>query len=353
MKKKYLSADASLLDAVRAIEGERRRIAIVASDDGKLLGTITDGDVRRTLLAGGNLEIAVGEVMSSSPVTARLDSSESYLIDLMRKHNISTIPLVDQEGYFHRLAHISDLSPGDILDDASGFEFAVIMAGGEGTRLRPLTESMPKPMVDICGTPLLERQILRLARAGIKKIYISLNYLGHVIEDHFRDGKSFGVEICYLKEVQKLGTAGALSLLPITPSKPILVMNGDILTKSDFSSLYSFHIENNSQMTVAAVDYWVRIPFGVIQSNGSKVTALVEKPSQRFLCNAGIYAVSPDAFRLLPKGTHINMTDLVELCLSTEKNVSVFPVHEQWSDIGTPADLENARNLYSKIEEQQ
>lgn len=176
------------------------------------------------------------------------------------------------------------------------------MAGGEGMRLRPLTETIPKPMVDIGGVPLIERQIQRLVRAGIRRAYISVNYLSHIIEKHFGDGVDFGLEICYLREQEKLGTAGALSLLPERPVAPIIVMNGDILTTSDFGSLYAFHNNYSAQVTVAAVDYRVNIPYGVIRAEGPYVTELAEKPSQRFLCNAGIYAVSPLALGMLPLG---------------------------------------------------
>ena len=344
---KPLSPQARLVEAVRAIEVSRRRIAVVVGEDGRLLGTLTDGDVRRCLLAGGSLETPVSEVMNRDPVSAQDGSPEMYLLDLMRGGNIMAVPLLDDQGRFLRLVHLTDLAPNDESGDASGFEFAVIMAGGEGMRLRPITERIPKSMVDIGGVPLLERQIHRLAKAGLERIYISVNYLSHLIEDHFGNGSDFGLEILYLREHEKLGTAGALSLLPERPTRPIMVMNGDILTTSDFASLQSFHMNHGAQITVAAVDYKVSIPFGVIRAEGPYVTALTEKPSQRFLCNAGIYAVSPEALDLLPKEQYCNMTDLVETCLSAECSVAVFPVHEYWSDIGTPADLEKARNLFS------
>ena len=224
----------------------------------------------------------------------------------------------------------------------------VILAGGLGTRFSEETVLKPKPMVDICGVPLLERQIQRLAKAGLKRVYISVNYLSHVIEDHFGDGASFGLEIRYLRELQKLGTGGALSLLPERPDAPIVVMNGDILTTSDFGSLNAFHCNHAAEITVAAVDYRINIPFGVIQNEGSYVTGLTEKPSQRFLCNAGIYVLAPAALDLLPNGKPFNMTDLIDACLAMGRPVAIFPVHEYWSDIGTPADLDKARSLFSE-----
>lgn len=347
-----LDPRAPLVDAVRAIEGSRRRIAVVVDSNGQLVGTLTDGDVRRCLLAGGNLETSLAEAMNASPLSAPVGSSASYLLDLMRRRNILAVPLVDQAGRFVDVVHLTDLSPSDAAGDARGFAFAVIMAGGEGVRLRPLTESIPKPMVDIGGMPLLERQIQRLAASGLTRVYVSVNYLSHVIEEHFGDGSGFGLEVRYLREDRKLGTAGALSLLPERPTAPVLVMNGDIITDSDFGSLLTFHLGHQAEITVAAIDYRINIPYGVIRSDGPRVIGLQEKPSQRFLCNAGIYALSPSALSLLPPGGQANMTDLIEGCLGNGRQVAVFPVHEYWSDIGTPADLEQARRLFSQGTEQ-
>ena len=350
MSDTQLRPNAALIAAVRAIESSRRRIAVVVGDDGRLLGTLTDGDVRRCLLDGGSLETPVACAMNSDPITTKPDSPASYMLDLMRRGNIMALPLVDDAGHFKRLVHLTDLDgPNSEASRVSAFSFAVIMAGGEGTRLRPLTEKIPKPMVDIAGFPLLERQIQRLARTGLRRVYLSVNYLGHMIEDHFGDGSEFGIDIRYLYEKEKLGTAGALSLLPEIPSGPILVMNGDILTTSSFDSLYAFHQENGAHITLAAVDYRVSIPYGVIHAEGPFVRRLEEKPSQRFFCNAGIYAVSPQVLELLRDAEHCNMTDVVETCLSHNLPVAVFPVHEYWSDIGTPDDLEKARAFFLEM----
>lgn len=348
MTEKSLTVDAPLVEAVRAIEASRRRIAVVVSHDGKLLGTLTDGDVRRCLLAGGSLQVTVSEAMNAHPVSAPEDTPEKYLLGIMRQHNILAVPLLDKSGCFLRLVHLTDLAPSGEDHSKADFDFAVIMAGGEGTRLRPITNTIPKPMVDICGVPLLERQIQRLAKAGLTRIYLSVNYLSNVIEDHFGDGSCFGLEIRYLREQEKLGTGGALALLPEIPTAPIVVMNGDILTTSDFGSLNAFHCSHGADITVAAVDYCVHIPFGVVQNDGVYVTGLVEKPSQRFLCNAGIYVLSPPVLEQLPKTGAFNMTDLIDHSLAAGKPVAVFPVHEYWSDIGTPADLDKARNLFSE-----
>lgn len=348
MTEHVLSPEASLVDAIRAIEQSRRRITVVVSPDGRLLGTLTDGDVRRCLLGGGSLGTSVTQAMNPNPLSAPVGSPNGYLLDLMRRGNIIAVPLVDGMGHFEAIVHLSDLTDEVQIGAAADFVFAVIMAGGEGMRLRPITENIPKPMVDIGGVPLLERQIQRLAQVGIKRIYLSVNYLSHMIEEYFGTGEAFGVDIRYLREQQKMGTGGALSLLPEKATGPILVMNGDILTTSDFFCLYEFHSNNNADLTVATVEHFVSIPFGVVQNEGSIVTGLTEKPSQRFLCNAGIYAISPTALELLPIDRPCNMTDLIEACIKNGQTVAAFPVHEYWSDIGTHADLDKARNFYSE-----
>ena len=352
MSEKPLLPQASLMEAVCAIELSSRRMAVVVAEDGKLLGTLTDGDIRRNLLTGGTLQDLATKAMNPTPIIAEITYSDGDLIDLMRSVNVLALPLVDKIGRFVRLIHLMDLMKGgkDKTEGLLGFSFAVIMAGGEGTRLLPFTESTPKPMVEVGGVPLLARQIQRLVDAGIHRVYISINYLGHIIEEHFGDGRDFGVEIYYLREQVKLGTAGALSLLPEKPDHSIIVMNGDILTTFNFDSFYTFHQEYDAKVTVAAIDHRVNIPYGVIKTSGQFVAELIEKPSEQFLCNAGIYAISPEVLNLIPAGKFANMTDFIDSCLEKKIPVSVFPIHEYWSDIGTPDDLKKAREHFAKME---
>jgi NDP-sugar pyrophosphorylase family protein len=197
-------------------------------------------------------------------------------------------------------------------------------------------------MIDIGGVPLLERQVRAMVACGLRRIYISTNYLGHVIENHFEDGRGFGAEIRYLRETTKLGTAGALSLLPDVPQGPVLVINGDVLTTSDFGKLLAFHQETGAEVTIAAMIYRVVIPFGVLHVDGHRVAGIEEKPSQGFLCNAGIYVFSPEAVRSVPVGVQVDMPSVIERMIARRAAVSVFPIHEFWTDIGTPNDLELA-----------
>jgi len=343
MSEPVLAADATLRDAVRAIEESRRFIAVVVDASGKLLGTVSDGDIRRAILSGKELSSLVIDNMAENPVTVPNEMDPPAVQAFIHQTRIAAVPVVDSEGRFLRIEHDHSLyTGGNISQSCAGYGTAVIMAGGEGRRLRPLTDSLPKPMIEVGGIPLLERQVRRLAQAGIPHIYISTNYLGHVIEDYFGDGGAFGVVISYLRESTRLGTAGALSLLPEWPSTPLLVINGDVLTTSNFGALLDYHLSRGAMVTVSAMQHSVEIPYGVLELEGTQAVGLVEKPTQTFLCNAGIYAISPEAVALVAHGESTDMTDLIRMVLDAGKSVAVFPLHEFWADIGTPSDLERA-----------
>lgn len=348
MSEDTLNSSSTLMEAVQLIENSVKRLAVVLSEGKCVIGTLTDGDIRRYLLRGYTLDSLVTDVMNCSPIVSRVNASDSSIRELLKKNNIRSLPLVDVNGCYVRTFHEMEFVT-DTREEQKEKTFcaAIIMAGGEGVRLRPYTENLPKPMIDINGIPLLERQIRRLGKTGITNIYISVNYLGDIIKAHFGDGSSFGVTINYLDEDKKLGTGGALSLLPeLENSQSILVMNGDILTTSDFVNLFHFHREHDSMVTVSAINYHVEIPYGVIDYKDTEIIALLEKPSQSFFCNAGIYALSTGVLRHIPFDAFWNMTDLIDRCLLNKDKVTVFPVHEYWTDIGTPADLHQARKEF-------
>lgn len=344
MSLNFIYPSSTIRDAVEAIENNIERIVIVASKkNSELLGTITDGDIRRYILGNGSLDAPVSEVMNKNPVIATIKMSDSFVQQLFLQNNIRGIPLVDDQNKFIKLIYKDD-GLEDSISDKRTFGAAVIMAGGEGMRLRPVTLKIPKPMVEINGIPLLERQISNLQGIGIKTIFLAINYLGDVIKDYFGDGKKFGVKIKYINETIRLGTAGALGLIPeLKIKEPVLVMNGDILTTSDFSHIFQFHLDENADITVTAKDYHISIPYGVIQYEGARIKSIQEKPSQRFFCNAGIYVLSPKMINSIQTNKFLNMTDVIEKCISLGGNVSVFPLHEYWSDIGTEKDLQTAR----------
>jgi len=346
MKSKTLRKEDKLIEAVKAIEESDHRTVVVTDKYGLLLGTLTDGDIRRSLLKNGSLEIRVKDIMNKNPVTALENSSHKFIFNLMKKANVMSLPIINKKNEFIKLIHLKEIDYINKSVSNCKFDFAVIMAGGEGKRLRPFTNDIPKPMIHINGIPLIERQIRTLKDIGIKKVYISVNYLSHIIEEYFQDGQELNIEIKYIRENEKLGTAGALSLIKEVPRDPILVLNGDVLTNLNFINLYDYHLHKNAFMTVTAIEYRVAIPYGVIQESDGFINKIQEKPSQRFLCSAGIYVISPNVLKFISPERYFEMTELLEICISKSIPIAVYPIHEYWSDIGTPNDLEKARKFF-------
>jgi dTDP-glucose pyrophosphorylase len=346
MSSEVLSDSALLRDAVAAIERGRKTIAVLVNDNGVVVGTVSDGDVRRAILRGLHVETPVREIANFSPITALDGETSENLARLLTERGIEALPIVDAEGRFLRTAYIEDLTRVQgSLGPAGNFWAAVIMAGGEGRRLRPLTQNTPKPMLHIGGMPIMERNIRGLARLGVPRFFVSLNYLGHIIEDHFGTGENVGTRIDYLRETEPLGTGGAIGLIAEKPDGPLLVMNGDLLTGLDIARLLAFHDEHGAHITVAAKEYRMEVPFGVLRTDGADVRSLVEKPSERFLCNAGIYVLSAAVLESLPPGKRFDMTTLIEFAMAAGRKVVAFPMFELWHDVGTPAQLEEARSL--------
>jgi dTDP-glucose pyrophosphorylase len=341
MSEPILGPEATLREAVQAIEHTRRLIAVVVDGDKKLLGVLSDGDIRRALLAGQSLDGPATAAMTRAPILADDADGPQAWLAVMLERGVSAVPVVTADGHFVRVVQLGDYAGGQrAWTGGQDFAAAVIMAGGEGRRLLPITLDRPKPMIEVGGVPLLERQVRAMARAGLTRIFIATNYLGHVIEEHFGDGAEWGVQISYLREPRKFGTAGALSLLPPEIDGTLLVINGDVLTTVDFGKLLQYHLETQAFITVAASTHRVVIPFGVLRVNGHRAVAIEEKPSESYLCNAGIYALDCKALALVPADTKFDMTDVVTSALDAEHQVSVFPIHEYWADIGSPGDLQ-------------
>jgi len=349
MNDPVISQGATIRDAVAALETARCLLVAVVAGDRTLIGIVSDGDIRRALLSGNNLEAPVTQAMNRSPITASSQLGEQQLLHFLVSSGVAAAPVVDRDRRFVRIAQTTDFRYESSTPSSDArYAAAVIMAGGEGRRLMPVTVDRPKPMIEVGGVPLLERQIRSIVRSGLRSIYISTNYLGHIIESHFGDGSALGAEIHYLREKSKLGTAGALSLLPSRPSGPLLVINGDILTRSRFGALLDYHNETGGFITVAAVSHRVEIPFGVLRVEDGRATALDEKPSESFLCNAGIYVLQPEALDFVPADTRVDMTEVIAAAIAQGRNVSVFPIHEYWTDIGSPVDLERAMAEFSE-----
>ncbi len=337
-----LKSSASVREAMNLLEENRQGIVLIIDDDGRLLGTVTDGDIRRALLQNTQLEADSREIMALHPMVAQLDDSDERVKELMATHRIRHIPILDEDGRPVRVRALEEFAlPGQ------SFAFAVVMAGGEGQRLRPLTEQLPKPMVTVGDAPILENIVRHLVGSGIRQIYIAVNYKAEVIESHFGNGEGFGAEISYLREAEPLGTAGPLSLLPEAPTGPFLVVNGDVLTTSDFSRLLDYHRRHNAVATIAANEFRVDIPYGVLKVVEHHLLEIQEKPSASFLCNAGIYVLNAEVLDIIPRDKPFNMTDLFSELLNRGLPVAAFPVFENLVSADNVADLEEARRQFS------
>ena len=338
-----ISPDSTVRQAMACIDGNIAHLALVVDKQLRLLDTITDGDVRRAILAGVDLDSPVtmleGRRTASPypvPVTAPVGTESVTLLGLMRKRQVRHIPLLDETGRVSGLATLAELLPSDTLSLE-----AVVMAGGYGQRLRPLTLDLPKPMLPVGNRPLLERIIGRLREAGIQRVSLATHYKGELIAEHFKDGREFGVEINYVREDQPMGTAGALSLLGESDS-PLLVINGDILTEIDFHAMLEFHQDNSADMTVGIQPREFQIPYGVVEINEVAVTGITEKPLIRHFINAGIYLLSPGVLRHIPIGQSYDMPDLIDKLVAEGRRVVGFPIREYWMDIGHIEDYHKA-----------
>jgi dTDP-glucose pyrophosphorylase len=330
----------TIREAMSRINRGARGIVLVVDPQQRLEHTVTDGDIRRAILAGDGLDQPISTLIArkpSGPITAPCDLPVDEQIRRMQAHGIRQLPLLDSQGQVAGMTFLEDL----IREPESSVQ-AVIMAGGFGKRLRPLTDQTPKPMLPIRGKPLMERTINRLKSAGIRNINITTCYLPEKISGYFGDGNQFGVDLHYVEEDQPLGTAGALGLLD-SNQDTLLVLNGDILTGIDFRSMIEFHRRHGAELTVGVRQYGVDVPFGVVQTHKGMVRSLREKPTVDFLVNAGIYLVEPSARSLIPQQRRFDMTELIQSLLDAGRNVMSYPIVEYWIDIGKLDDFQRAQ----------
>lgn len=341
-KQLQITEDTSITDAIKVIDEGSARIALVVHADGRLLGTATDGDVRRGLIRKVSLEAPIGEVMNRNPITIRQSTPREVALKLLQDNDLLQLPVVDDTG---RLIGLESYRA--MLSPPKRDNWVFLMAGGFGKRLRPLTDTCPKPMLKLGGKPILELILERFIAAGFHKFYISLHYLAPVIKDYFGDGSKWGVIIRYIEEDKPLGTAGALSLLPATTEHPLIIMNGDLLTHINFSDLIHQHGEQDDELTVCVREYDYQVPFGVVETENDKVVSIIEKPVQSFFVNAGIYVLSSAVINSLDKGQYCDMPDLIRQCIDQGGQVGVFPIHEYWLDIGRLDDFERAQTEFT------
>ena len=330
----FVVVQTSVRDTMATIDQHGKGIALVVDEQQRLLATITDGDIRRAILAGVDLTQPVmclkqgRQNVRVSPVTAPLGTSEAEILALMQANIVRQVPLLDDRGRVCELAVMDDL-----LRETDLPVTGVIMAGGYGKRLMPLTETVPKPMLPVNGRPLLEHMLDKLQHAGIRSVNVATHYLSDSIVQHFQDGSGFGVRLKYFQEAEPLGTAGALAKMS-SGTDPLLVINGDILTGVDIRAMLQYHREHDAQLTVGVRQYDIEVPFGVVETDGVRVTRIAEKPVLRHFINAGIYFVNPAICRLVPENRYFDMPDLIQAVIASGGTVISFPVREYWLDVG-------------------
>jgi dTDP-glucose pyrophosphorylase len=334
----------SIREALEVIDAGGVQIALITDTNDRLKGVVTDGDIRRAILEGVDLDAPVQFVMNDTPVTVHPQEDRESLIDRMQARRIHQIPLVDNDG---RVVGIEVLD--DLLQPEARLNPVVIMAGGLGTRLRPLTEDCPKPLLEVGDQPILETILEGFVAHGFQRFYLSVNYKSGMIEDYFGDGSDWGVDIRYLHEEKRLGTAGPLSLLPEQPDEPLIVMNGDLLTKLNFAHLLDYHRDDAAVATMCVREHETQVPYGVIATEEQRMTGIEEKPTERYFVNAGIYVLEPETLDLVPENEFFDMTELFDAIIEREAEATVFPVREYWQDMGQKEDFRRANGEYEKV----
>lgn len=341
--KLLIEPDLSLEEAIRHVENLGSGIAFIADASGRLLGALSDGDVRRAILCHKPLDGPVRDAMNPSPKTVAHNTPASEAQVLMDLHRIRFVPVLDEAG---RIVHV--FAHEDVHTDPARDNMAVIMCGGLGSRLKELTQKTPKPLLPVGGQPILETIVGQLGKHGFRNVVLATNYKADMINGHMGNGDHLGVQIDYVREKQRLGTAGALKLLGGVNGKPLLVMNGDILTKVNFDAMLEYHQACGWAMTICMVTYDLRIPYGVIDadSNG-QLQGIREKPMQRFFINAGIYVLNPALIDLIPDNEYFDMTDLVNAACANGMRAGTFPIHEYWIDVGRMEEYHRANREYA------
>ena len=341
-----LTPDTPVLKAIEVLERSKAKIVLVVNTDGKLVGSATDGDVRRGFLRGCTVNSPVRDVMHTTPYTLPLETTRQQILEIMQAMDIRQVPLVRPDGT------VAGIVTRDFLLGQAHTKRdnpVVIMAGGKGTRLMPLTTYIPKPMVEVSGRPILEWIIHRFTKQGFTDFHIAINHLGHVIEEYFGDGGKHSCQINYVREKDFLGTAGALALLDKAAfNEPIIVINGDIMASIDFGSVVEYHIASGGIATVCVRPHRIEVPYGVVEIKDGMLQTIVEKPVREDLVSAGIYVIDPEVLDYIPAGKTLDMPSLLSALVQHQKKVAVFPMREDWIDVGRHDDLEQAKHAMAK-----
>jgi dTDP-glucose pyrophosphorylase len=341
-----LRRDTTVATAFEQVKAGGRGVAVVLDADGRLAGTVTDGALRRAALSSPTLDVPVAAALSRHLVAVDAGAGDDEVRALLAAHRLPAVPVVDAGRFV-------GVRSADEFDGLRGpTPVAVVMVGGRGKRLRPLTDKVPKPLLRIGGHTIVERIIGNLGAAGVVDVYLAVNYMAAMFEERLGDGAQLGVRLHHVREEEALGTAGALTLLPEPPAGPLLVTNGDLVTNLDYRALFDFHWHHGGAITVASVEHFTSVPYGVLRTAEDHLLAIDEKPTRRDLVNAGIYVLQPEVLRYLPRGAEVGMPDLIADVVADGLSAHAFPVLEPWSDIGTPEEFERVLLAFATGEEE-
>jgi dTDP-glucose pyrophosphorylase/predicted transcriptional regulator len=344
-KKLIVSRDMRIIDAIKTLDEGGQQIVFVASEKLELAGTVSDGDIRRAILRGVSLEVSVSEIMNEGPIVVEKSTPITEIKRLMKENLVSKIPVVNSDRVLEGLYIESE-----IKNDLWKRRVAVIMCGGLGKRLGDLTSNCPKPLLNIGSKPILETIVDKFVKAGCERIYLSVNYKSQMIKEYFGNGEKWGIEISYLEEDKKLGTAGGLSLIEEEIEKSIVVMNGDILTNIDFQNFITYHEERESMMSMCVKEYDFQVPYGVVKLNeDSDIEDIVEKPVHNFFVSAGVYLINPSVLKFIEKDKRLDMPELYRMVREDDGKVSAFPIREYWLDIGKLDDFKKAQSDFKTV----
>jgi len=333
-----------IVECLKVLDQTNMQICLVVNNNRKLLGTVCDGDIRRGILNGFSLEDTVDKIMCSSPVFLEEGFSKTEIFNIMSSKKIRQLPIVNHFGFIEGIELLEDL-----FSQTKRLNRVILMVGGLGERLRPLTKSLPKPMLSVGGRPILQTIIESLVEHGFVKATLCLGYKSEKIKDFFGDGSKFNIEIDYILEDKRMGTAGALDLIADEITDPFILMNGDLLTNINFSNLIDFHINTKASVTMCIKEKEFQVPYGVIEIDDERIISINEKPVQSLFINAGIYVLDPDVMKFIPNNKFYDMNSLITRIIEEDKLVSPFPITEYWIDIGRFEEYEKANEEFEKI----
>ena len=339
-----LNPNSTIKEALKIIDSGAMRIALVVDKDEKLLGTLSDGDIRRGLLNNLSLSDNIESVIFRTPTVCKVSDSKKRILEVALSKKIYQVPIIDHNGKVVGIEEVDSL-----LKPKQKSNRVVLMVGGLGTRLRPLTEHTPKPMLKVGNKPILETIIMNFKKHGFTNIILSVSYKAEIIEEYFGDGSNFGLNIEYIHEEKRMGTAGALSLMREKLDEPFFVMNGDLLTNINFEQMLEYHINNNSISTMGVREYDFQVPYGVVNIEGNSILSIEEKPVHKFFVSGGIYILNPQVLDFIPDNSFYDMPTLFEEVIKEKLKSISFPIHEYWLDIGRIEEFHKANSEYGEV----